>query len=118
RLSLGDDAARPVRRAPARARKRRARPRLRGAGAVGGPRRVPTPRPLHRARADEGLSPAERKRTLPRMPRRIGLVTGNDAAAKRDVLASITARFPPARIPAAENLAQGPSARPAWVEAL
>src|SRR5690349_23414761 len=34
----------------------------------------------------EGLFASERKRPLPRLPRRIGLVTGNDAAAKRDVL--------------------------------
>src|SRR5579862_8673032 len=36
--------------------------------------------------AAEGLFAAERKRPLPRIPRLIGLVTGNDAAAKRDVL--------------------------------
>ena len=36
--------------------------------------------------AAEGLFAAERKRPLPRIPRRIGLVTGNDAAAKRDVI--------------------------------
>ena len=45
--------------------------------------------------AAEGLFAAERKRPLPRFPRRVGLVTGNDAAAKRDVVASVTARFPP-----------------------
>src|SRR5256885_4977841 len=48
--------------------------------------------------AAEGLFSPERKRPLPRFPRRIGLVTGNDAAAKRDVLATITTRFPAARI--------------------
>ena len=51
---------------------------------------------LKRKLAAEGLFAAERKRPLPRFPRRIGLVTGNDAAAKRDVITSITARFPPA----------------------
>jgi exodeoxyribonuclease VII large subunit len=45
--------------------------------------------------ATEGLFAAERKRPLPLLPRRIGLVTGNDAAAKRDVIATIQARFPP-----------------------
>src|SRR2546423_3092053 len=39
--------------------------------------------------AAEGLFAAERKRALPRLPRMIGLVTGNDAAAKRDVLTAI-----------------------------
>src|SRR3954449_11665421 len=73
---------------------------------------------LKRRLADEGLFAAHRKRPLPRFPRRIGLVTGNDAAAKRDVLATVTARFPPARILVAETLVQGPFAATAIVEAL
>ena len=48
--------------------------------------------------AAEGLFAAERKRPLPRFPRLIGLVTGNDAAAKRDVLTHIVQRFPPANV--------------------
>ena len=39
-------------------------------------------------------------------------MTGNDAAAKRDVLTAITARFPPARIVVAETYVQGPRAAP------
>src|SRR4051794_22392091 len=73
---------------------------------------------LKRKLADEGLFAAERKRPLPRFPRRVGLVTGNDAAAKRDVIASITARFPPARILVAETYVQGPRAAGAIVDAL
>ena len=73
---------------------------------------------LKRKLADEGLFAAERKRPLPRLPRRIGLVTGNDAAAKRDVISSITARFPPARILIAETYVQGPRAAGAVVDAL
>jgi exodeoxyribonuclease VII large subunit len=73
---------------------------------------------LKRKLADEGLFAAGRKRPLPRFPRRIGLVTGNDAAAKRDVLATVTARFPPARILVAETLVQGPFAATAMVDAL
>jgi exodeoxyribonuclease VII large subunit len=73
---------------------------------------------LKRKLADEGLFAAERKRPLPRMPRRIGLVTGNDAAAKRDVIASIAARFPPARILVAETYVQGPRAAHAIIDAL
>jgi exodeoxyribonuclease VII large subunit len=57
--------------------------------------------------AAEGLFAAERKRPLPRIPRLVGLVTGNDAAAKRDVLAAITARFPPAHVVVAETYVQG-----------
>jgi exodeoxyribonuclease VII large subunit len=60
----------------------------------------------------------ERKRALPVLPRRIGLVTGNDAAAKRDVLATITARFPAARVVVAETYVQGPFAATAMIDAL
>jgi exodeoxyribonuclease VII large subunit len=68
--------------------------------------------------AAEGLFAPERKRPLPRIPRRIGLVTGNDAAAKRDVIAAVQARFPPARLLVAETFVQGPRAAAAVAEAL
>jgi exodeoxyribonuclease VII large subunit len=68
--------------------------------------------------AAEGLFAESRKRPLPRLPRRIGLVTGSDAAAKRDVLSTIQARFPPARVLVAETPVQGPRAAAAMVEAL
>jgi exodeoxyribonuclease VII large subunit len=68
--------------------------------------------------AAEGLFAAERKRPLPRIPRLIGLVTGNDAAAKRDVLTAITSRFPPANVVVAETLVQGPKAAPAMAAAI
>jgi len=68
--------------------------------------------------AAEGLFAPERKRPLPRVPRRIGLVTGNDAAAKRDVVATIAARFPPARVLIAEVYVQGPRAPLAIVDAI
>src|SRR5215211_6666816 len=68
--------------------------------------------------AAEGLFAAERKRRLPLLPRRIGLVTGNDAAAKRDVLTVVTTRFPPANVLVAETYVQGPRAAGAVVEAL
>jgi exodeoxyribonuclease VII large subunit len=73
---------------------------------------------LKRKLAAEGLFAPERKRALPLLPRRIGLVTGNDAAAKRDVLTAITSRFPPARILVAETYVQGPRAASAIAEAL
>jgi exodeoxyribonuclease VII large subunit len=73
---------------------------------------------LKRKLADEGLFAPERKRALPRLPRRIGLVTGNDAAAKRDVLTTITTRFPAARVLVAETYVQGPLAAQAMVDAL
>jgi exodeoxyribonuclease VII large subunit len=71
---------------------------------------------LKKKLAAEGLF--ERKRPLPFLPRRIGLLTGNDAAAKRDVLTTITTRFPAARILVAETYVQGPRAATAMVDAL
>ena len=68
--------------------------------------------------AAEGLFAAERKRPLPRIPRLIGLVTGNDAAAKRDVLTAITTRFPPAHVLVAETYVQGARAAPAIATAI
>ena len=73
---------------------------------------------LKRKLAGEGLFAAERKRPLPRLPRLVGLVTGNDAAAKRDVLTTIADRFPPARVVVAETYVQGPRAAGAVVDAL
>src|SRR3954447_4805050 len=65
---------------------------------------------LKRKLAAEGLFAADRKRSLPRYPRLVGLVTGNDAAAKRDLLTHIVQRFPPANIVVAETYVQGPRA--------
>jgi exodeoxyribonuclease VII large subunit len=65
---------------------------------------------LKRKLAAEGLFDESRKRALPRFPRLIGLVTGNDAAAKRDVLTHIVQRFPPANVLVAETYVQGPRA--------
>ena len=65
---------------------------------------------LKRVLAAEGLFAAERKRPLPRFPRAVGVVTGADAAARGDVIASIQARFPAAHIVIAETRVQGASA--------
>src|SRR4051812_39177247 len=73
---------------------------------------------LKRKLAAEGLFAAERKQALPVLPRRIGLLTGNDAAAKRDVLTALTTRFPPAHVLVAETYVQGPRAAPALATAL
>jgi exodeoxyribonuclease VII large subunit len=71
-----------------------------------------------RALAAEGLFAAERKRPLPRFPRAVGLLTGNDAAARGDFVTAISTRFPPARIVVAETRVQGRGAASAIVEAL
>jgi len=68
--------------------------------------------------AAEGLFASERKRPLPFLPRRVGVVTGNDAAAKRDVVTTIESRFPPARILIAETYVQGPRAAGEIVSAI
>jgi len=68
--------------------------------------------------AAEGLFDESRKRALPRFPRLIGLVTGNDAAAKRDVLTHVVERFPPANVLVAETYVQGPRAAAAIATAI
>jgi exodeoxyribonuclease VII large subunit len=73
---------------------------------------------LKRKLAAEGLFAPDRKRPLPRFPQAVGLVTGNDAAAKQDVVSTLTARFPPAHVVVAETYVQGPRAAAAIVEAL
>lgn len=73
---------------------------------------------LKRALAAEGLFAAERKRSLPTFPRAIGLLTGADAAARGDIVAAITARFPPAQIVVAETRVQGASAAERIVRSL
>jgi exodeoxyribonuclease VII large subunit len=68
--------------------------------------------------AAEGLFADERKRPLPFLPRRIGVVTGSDAAAKRDLVTTIRTRFPPATVLIAETYVQGPRAATEIVAAL
>ncbi len=65
---------------------------------------------LKAALAAEGLFSDARKRPLPFLPRRIGVVTGNDAAAKRDVVTTIRSRLPAASVLVAETYVQGPRA--------
>ena len=65
---------------------------------------------LKRTLAAEGLFSPERKRPLPRFPRAVGLLTGADAAARGDVIAAITTRYPAVRLVVAETRVQGPFA--------
>ncbi len=73
---------------------------------------------LKRRLAEEGLFAAERKRRLPRVPRAVGVLTGADAAARGDLLATIGARFPATKVVVAETRVQGKGAPRAIVEAL
>jgi exodeoxyribonuclease VII large subunit len=68
--------------------------------------------------AAEGVFAEDRKRPLPFLPRRIGIVTGNDAAAKRDVVTTIRSRFPAASVVVAETYVQGPRAAAEIVAAM
>jgi exodeoxyribonuclease VII large subunit len=65
---------------------------------------------LKRKLAAEGLFAPERKRPLPVLPRRIGLLTGNEAAAKRDFVTAVQARFPAANLLVAQTYVQGQAA--------
>jgi exodeoxyribonuclease VII large subunit len=73
---------------------------------------------LKAALAAEGLFAEARKRPLPFLPRRIGVVTGSDAAAKRDLITTIRSRFPPASVVVAETYVQGPRAAAEIVAAI
>jgi exodeoxyribonuclease VII large subunit len=65
---------------------------------------------LKRKLAAEGLFALERKRPLPVLPRRIGVLTGNEAAAKRDFVTAVQTRFPAANLLVAQTYVQGHAA--------
>lgn len=60
--------------------------------------------------AAEGLFAAERKKPLPFIPRKIGLICGREAKAKDDVLVNAAARWPAARFEIREVAVQGVNA--------
>jgi len=68
--------------------------------------------------AAEGLFASERKRGLPRFPRRIAVVTSPSGAAVRDILNILARRFPPAAVLVYPTAVQGAAAAPAIVQAL
>ena len=68
--------------------------------------------------AAEGLFASDRKRSLPRFPRRIAVVTSPTGAAVRDILNILARRFPPAAILVYPTAVQGAAAAPAIVQAL
>ncbi len=68
--------------------------------------------------AQEGLFAAERKLPLPFLPGLVGLVCGSDAAAKRDVVETATARHPAVRFRIVEAAVQGAGAAAAVTAAL
>ena len=68
--------------------------------------------------AAEGLFAPERKRALPRFPRRIGVITSPTGAALRDILHILARRYPPAAVLIYPTPVQGAAAVPALVAAL
>jgi exodeoxyribonuclease VII large subunit len=68
--------------------------------------------------AAEGLFAAERKRAVPRFPRRIGIITSPSGAALHDILHVLARRYPPAAVLVYPTLVQGADAAPALVAAL
>ncbi|SOC57781.1 exodeoxyribonuclease VII large subunit [Ornithinimicrobium cerasi] len=55
----------------------------------------------------EGLFEPGRKKPLPFLPRRVGLITGRATAAERDVLAGVHRRWPAARVEVRQVAVQG-----------
>ncbi|NNM45956.1 exodeoxyribonuclease VII large subunit [Knoellia sp. DB2414S] len=60
--------------------------------------------------ASEGIFAAERKRPLPFLPRRVGLVTGRAGAAEKDVVENARRRWPTVRFEIREVAVQGQGA--------
>jgi exodeoxyribonuclease VII large subunit len=73
---------------------------------------------LKRRLQAEGLFDAARKRPLPPLPRRIGVVTSLDGAAVRDILRVLTQRHPTARVVVRPARVQGDGAALDLVRAL
>ena len=68
--------------------------------------------------AGEGLFDEKNKRSLPRFPRRVGLITSPQAAALRDVIAAFARRAPHVELIIYPTLVQGAEAPAAIVAAL
>ncbi|HXS65008.1 MAG TPA: exodeoxyribonuclease VII large subunit [Streptosporangiaceae bacterium] len=65
---------------------------------------------LRRALAAEGLFARERKRRLPFLPAKVGLICGRDSAAERDVLQNAARRWPAVQFRVEQVAVQGPFA--------
>lgn len=73
---------------------------------------------LRKALEAEGLFAAELKRPLPFLPRRVGLITGRDSAAEKDVLANARKRWPAVQFTVLNVAVQGHTAAGEVIAAL
>jgi exodeoxyribonuclease VII large subunit len=73
---------------------------------------------LKKLLAAEGLFDPARKRRLPFLPGRIGLITGRASAAERDVLTNTRRRWPAVDFRVINVAVQGPTAVPQMIDAL
>jgi exodeoxyribonuclease VII large subunit len=73
---------------------------------------------LRRALAAEGLFAPERKRPLPFLPSMVGLISGRESAAERDVRQNAARRWPAVQFRVEQVAVQGPRAVDDIIEAL
>ena len=73
---------------------------------------------IRRLLAAEGLFDAARKRPLPFAPAVLGVITGRESAAERDVLVTARRRWPAIRITVHHCAVQGPTAAASVIEGL
>lgn len=65
---------------------------------------------LRRALAEEGLFDPQRKRPIPQLPQRVGLITGRNSDAEKDVVRNATLRWPSVRFEIRNVAVQGTTA--------
>lgn len=68
--------------------------------------------------AEEGLFDAARKRSLPTLPHRVGVITSPSGAALRDILHVLTRRYPGVQVLVFPALVQGEGAPASLIQAL
>ncbi len=73
---------------------------------------------LRKTLAAEGLFADERKKPLPFLPRRVGVICGRRAAAQQDVIVNARDRWPAAQFDVREVAVQGPNCVPQVIGAL
>ena len=66
----------------------------------------------------EGLTSIERKQPLPFLPNKIGLITGKDSDAEKDVLQNAKLRWPDVQFRVIHTLVQGDKAAPEIIQAI